>query len=199
MVDQLPRIGTDPEVLGDLYADADYVRRVVDSVDGPVTLAGHSYGGMVITELADHPAVRHSVYIAAFWPERGQSAMDLLGGEVPPFMVVHNDGTFGFTDDLEIVRRVLFADIDEDRAAAIHQRLLPQSASSVATPSTAPERNHPTTFVITERDQLFPPAAQEALAQRADHVVRLPTSHTPMFAAPEELASIIVRTLDGGS
>ena len=152
---------------------------------------------MVITELANHPAVRHSVYVAAFWPERGQSLMDMLGDEVPEYVVLHDDGTLGFTDDFEMVRQVLFADIDEDRAAAIHQRLLPQSASSLATPSTAPERMHPTTFVITERDQLFPPAAQEAMAQRAVHVVRLPTSHTPMFAAPEQLASIIIGTLNG--
>lgn len=162
-----------------------------------MSLVGHSYAGMVITELADHPAVRHSVYVAAFWPDRGQSAMDMLGGDVPEFLVLHDDGTFGFTDDFEVVRSTLFADIDEGRAAQIHRRLLPQSVSSITTSSTAPERTHPTTFVITERDQAVPPAAQEAMAQRADHVVRLPTSHTPMFAAPEELASIIVRTLNG--
>jgi len=197
VVDQLPSIGTDPDALGDLYADADYVRKVVDAVDGPVSLVAHSYGGMVITELADHPAVRHSVYVAAYWPERGQSMMDMLGDEVPDFIEAHDDGTLGFIDDFEMVRQVLFADIDKDRAAAIHRRLLPQSASSVTTPSTAPERTHPTTFVITERDQLFPPAAQEGMAQRADHVVRLATSHTPMFAAPEQLASIIIGTLNG--
>lgn len=197
VVDQLPSIGADPEALGDLHADADHVRNVVDALDGPVSLVGHSYAGMVITELADHPAVRHSVYVAAFWPDRGQSAMDMLGGDVPEFLVLHDDGTFGFTDDFEVVRSTLFADIDEGRAAQIHRRLLPQSVSSITTSSTAPERTHPTTFVITERDQAVPPAAQEAMAQRADHVVLLPTSHTPMFAAPEELASIIVRTLNG--
>jgi pimeloyl-ACP methyl ester carboxylesterase len=197
VVDQLPSTGTDPEALGDLHADADYVRDVVDAVGGPVSLVAQSYGGMVITELADHPAVRHSVYVAGYWPDRGQSAMDMFGDEVPEFFVSYDDGTFGFSDDFDVVKRTLFADIDESRAAEIHRRLLPQSVSSITTPSTAPERTHPTTFVITERDQLFPPAAQEAMAKRADHVVRLSTSHSPMFAAPEELASIIVRTLNG--
>lgn len=196
VVDQLPSVGTDPQALGDLHTDAAHVRSVVEAVDGPVCLVGHSYGGAVITELADHPAVRHSIYVAGYWPERGQSVADMLGDDLPAYVAVHDDGTFGFTDDLDAVRQALFADIDEDRAAAIHRRLLPQSLSALATPSTAPERTHPTTFVITERDQLFPPAAQEAMAQRADHVVRLPTSHTPMFSAPEELASIIITTLD---
>jgi pimeloyl-ACP methyl ester carboxylesterase len=201
VVDRLPSIGSDPAGPGDLYADADHVRKIVDAVDGTVSLVAHCYGGMVITELADHPAVRHSVYVAGYWPERGQSAADLLGAtlgeKAMEYFVMHDDGTFGFVDDLDVVRQALFADIDEERAREIHRRLLPQSAASGATPSTAPERTHPTTYVITERDQILPPAAQEAMAQRADHVVRLATSHTPMFSAPEELASIIINTLNG--
>ena len=71
VVDQLPSAGTDPASLGDLTTDANYVRQVLDTIDEPVVLVGHSYGGMVITELADHPKVRHTVYLAAFWPRRG--------------------------------------------------------------------------------------------------------------------------------
>src|ERR671928_2117547 len=84
VIDQMPSAGRDPTKLGDLRADADHVRRVVDAVGEPVVLVGHSYGGMVVTELADHPAVAHTVYLAAFWPQRGQSAMELLGAGPPP-------------------------------------------------------------------------------------------------------------------
>ena len=63
VVDQLPSAGTDPASLGDLTTDANHVRQVLDTIDEPVVLVGHSYGGMVITELADHPKVRHSVYL----------------------------------------------------------------------------------------------------------------------------------------
>src|ERR1700710_856273 len=80
VVQQLPSAGPDPNVLGDLQADAQVVRRAVDAVGGPVILVGHSYGGMVITELADHPAVVHSVYVAAFWPQRGESVSDMFAG-----------------------------------------------------------------------------------------------------------------------
>ena len=83
VVDQLPSTGTDPAALGDLTADAHHVRVVLDTLDEPVVLVGHSYGGMVLTELADHPKVRHSVYLAAFWPQRGQSQLD-LGQPLPP-------------------------------------------------------------------------------------------------------------------
>lgn len=196
VIDQLPSVGSDPDALGDLAADVDHVRTMIDGVDGPVTLVGHSYGGMVLTGLADHPAVRHSIYVAAFWPDRGVSAMDMFAGMVPEWAHLRDDGTLCVGDDLEPVRQGLFADVDTARAADIHRRLLPQSVSSLATASTAPDRAHPTTYVVCERDQILPPNAQEAMAQRADHVVRLPSSHCPMLSMPDELTAIIVATLD---
>src|SRR5215212_11724223 len=78
VIEQLPSAGTDPAALGGLPADADAVRQAVERVGEPVVLVGHSYGGTVITELADHPAVAHSVYLAGFWPQRGQSTLDLM-------------------------------------------------------------------------------------------------------------------------
>jgi pimeloyl-ACP methyl ester carboxylesterase len=53
VVDQLPSSGTDPASLGDLTDDANHVRSLLDAQDEPVVLVAHSYGGMVITELAD--------------------------------------------------------------------------------------------------------------------------------------------------
>lgn len=195
VIDQLPSVGSEPRVLGDLTADAEHVREVIDAVDGPVTLVGHSYGGMVLTELAAHPAVSHSIYIAAFWPPRGVSAMDMFGELVPDWAVLGDDGTLRVGDDLEPVWEGLFADVDADRAADIHRRLLPQSVSSLAEPSTAPDRTHTTTYVVCERDQIMPASAQETMAQQADQVQRLPSSHCPMFSMPDELASIIVAAL----
>ncbi len=88
VVDQLPSAGTDPSVLGDLIADAAYVAEVLDKCDEPVVLVGHSYGGMVITELARHPKVRHSVYLAAFLPQRGQSLQSMFGEAPLPTWIV---------------------------------------------------------------------------------------------------------------
>src|SRR5215831_5834229 len=102
VVEQLPSAGPDPASLGDLQADVDVVRRAVEALGQPVVLVGHSYGGMVLTELADHPAVTHAVYLAAFWPQRGQSVMDLLGGgPFPEWLVLHDDeGTLEMVNDL---------------------------------------------------------------------------------------------------
>ena len=192
IVEQLPSAGTDPAALGDLAADAEAVRQTVERVGEPVVLVGHSYGGMVITELADHPAVAHSVYLAAFWPQRGQSAMDLLAAGPPPtWMAPHDDGTLRTTDDLALLRQTLCADVPQQRAYANLRRLLPQSISSVTAPSTAPDRGHPTTYIICEEDQALPPAAQEQMATAADHRDRLSSSHQAMTSMPEALADTL--------
>jgi pimeloyl-ACP methyl ester carboxylesterase len=64
--------------LRSLRGDAQYVRDVVGGLGTPVVLVGHSYGGMVITEAAGElDGVRGLVYVAAFTPDVGESALDL--------------------------------------------------------------------------------------------------------------------------
>jgi len=191
VVEQLPSVGTDAASLGDLEADTDWVKQMVESVGEPVVLVGHSYGGMVLTELANHPAVAHSVYLSAFWPTRGQSVVDLLGGgPLPDWLVLRDDDTLEMTDDVEVRRQIECGDVDPERASESLRRMVPQSVSSFGAPSTAPERRHPTTYIICEQDQAVPPAAQEQWAAGADRVVRLPSAHQPMVSMPDRLAAV---------
>ena len=73
-------------------ADDDATTRdVLDAVDGPVVLVGHSYGGAVITEAGTHDKVAALVYITAFAPDQGESVNTLLGtfptdGPQPPIL-----------------------------------------------------------------------------------------------------------------
>lgn len=192
VVEQMPSAGTDAATLGDLQADAACVRQVIDEVGQPVVLVGHSYGGMVTTEFADHPSVAHTVYVSAFWPQRGQAVTDFLD-VLPDWLTARDDGTVAVTDDLEVARQALCADVEPHRAEQDLRRLVPQSLSSLGSPSTAPARAHPTTYVICEQDRAIPPEAQEQMASAADHVERLPSSHQPMVAMPERLAELLAR------
>ena len=192
VIEQLPSAGQDTAALGDLQADVDCVRRSLESVGEPVVLVGHSYGGMVLTELAEHPAVAHSVYLSAFWPTPGQSVVDILGGgPLPDWLVMRDDGTLQMTEDLEVRRQIECADVDPDRAAENLRHMVPQSVSSFGAPSSAPDHRHPTTYIICEYDQAVPPAAQEQWAAAADTVVRLPSSHQAMVSMPDRLASVL--------
>src|SRR5439155_19783557 len=74
-----------------LEDDAAVTRRVIDELDGPVVLVGHSYGGAVITEAGLHEKVAALVYIAAFAPDKGESVNTLIadpppGAPVPPIL-----------------------------------------------------------------------------------------------------------------
>ena len=196
VVDQLPSAGPDPASLGDLTSDARHVRRMLDGLDAPVVLVGHSYGGMVITELADNPKVRHSVYLAAFWPQRGQSLLSVVGeGPMPAWITAREDGALEVSNDLEVMREAVCADLDRDQARELLSRVVLQSAASFAVPSTAPDRAHPTTYIIAaqESDNSIPVPVQEAMAANADYVVRLPAAHFVQLSRPDELAEVLGR------
>lgn len=97
------------------------------------------------------------------------------------------------TDDHEVLREVLCADLDQERAAVVVSRLCLESVSSHAVPSTAPDRDHPTTYVICEQDNALPVSLQEAMSANADNVIRLPAAHMAQLSRPEELAEILGR------
>jgi pimeloyl-ACP methyl ester carboxylesterase len=197
VIEQLPSAGVDADELGDLRADAAHVRERLSEIAAPVVICGHSYGGMVITECADHPAIMHSVYLTAFWPGPGQSLLDLVGGQPPDWIVDHGDGSLTVTDDVERARQALFTDLDPDRAAKAHARLVPQSAASFATPSSAPARSHPTTYVFCTEDQAIPLTVQEAMSAGADNVVWLRSAHFAQLSCPETLADALAAVVVG--
>jgi pimeloyl-ACP methyl ester carboxylesterase len=200
VIERLPSAGEDPAQLGDLSADAEHVRERIAEIGGPVALCGHSYGGMVITEVGDDPAVTHSIYLAAFWPAAGQSALDLAGigdGPLPDWIVDRGDGSLMVTDDVEVARQALFADVGADRAAEAHRQFVLQSAATFANQSTAPDRSHPTTYILCTEDQAIPIEGQEAMSAAADSTIRLQSAHCPQLSQPEELARALASALAG--
>jgi pimeloyl-ACP methyl ester carboxylesterase len=188
----LPSSGPTAGSLGDLHSDVEAVTAVLDRFDDGVVLVGHSGGGMVLTELGDHPHVRHSVYVAALWPQEGQSIGDLLGGQFPDWMTVREDGAVQVAGDADVVREALCHDVDRNRFVAdIYPRYVLTSISSLVAPSTAPDPLHSSSYIICEHDRAVPPDAQEAMANAADHVYRLPSSHSALLSMPQQLADAI--------
>jgi pimeloyl-ACP methyl ester carboxylesterase len=65
-------------VHGAFADDVAATKTLLDLQEGPTLLVGHSYGGVVITEAGNAPNVAGLVYIAAFIPDKGESALSLL-------------------------------------------------------------------------------------------------------------------------
>src|SRR5579871_5796384 len=87
---ELPGHGDDPAPLADLHGDAARVGRVLDGIDAPVILLGHSYGGAVITHAGDHPAVAHLVYLCAFALDHDEACTSAAEAEAANARISHD-------------------------------------------------------------------------------------------------------------
>ncbi|WP_026912617.1 alpha/beta hydrolase [Patulibacter minatonensis] len=188
---ELPSTGDDAAALGDLHADAAAVRAAIDDVDGPVVLVGHSYGGMVVNEVADHPRIVHSVYLTAFWPPAPGASMFSILGAAPEWAADNGDGTISVTSDPVWARRIMCADLDADRSAELSARLRPHSLSSFASETTGRTHPHPTTYVVCDDDQAIPAPAQVGMSGAADHVVHLSSGHFPQVTVAAKVARVL--------
>src|SRR6187402_1954867 len=111
-----PTIGVQ-NALRSLPEDIATTKRVIDSVQGPVVLVGHSYGGAVITGAAVGSAnVKSLVYIAAFAPEAGEKIGELLGkfGPAPLGNTLRPDSAGFLLIDRSQFREVFAADVSRD-------------------------------------------------------------------------------------
>ena len=195
--------------LRSLSGDAAYVRDVVASVGGPVVLVGHSYGGMVITEAAaDNASVVGLVYVAAFVPNQGQSALELSGSEpgssLGDALSAYPVATGG--NDL-VIRRELFhhqfaADVSEAEAAlmAATQRPVTDVALSEGLAAATPGwSNIPSWFVFGDADLNIPVAVHRAGAERASSrgtTEIAGASHAVGVSQPDAVAATILEAVN---
>ncbi|MEV6904572.1 alpha/beta hydrolase [Amycolatopsis sp. NPDC051372] len=193
VIDQLPSVGDEPGALGDLYADAAYLRSILDSATEDVVLVGHSYGGMVITEVADHPRIQHSVYLAAFWPKKGETLLDIRSAHPHEWLVPHGEGALRVTDDMAIAQEIMGADLGDDYAE-FHRNLRLQSRASFTCTSNAPARTHPTSYVVCEQDRSIFVADQERMSTAANIVTRIDAAHMAPLSRPEAVTAELLRS-----
>jgi pimeloyl-ACP methyl ester carboxylesterase len=189
-----------------LHSDAEYVRSVLDSVPGPIVLAGHSYGGSVLSEAADGDAdVKALVYIASFAPDRGESTSALAakfpGGELGPALnsVPVTIPGAGAGTDLYIkqdqFRRVFAADVPRNVTdlMAVTQRPITSAALDETATRTA-WKSIPSWFLVTRQDLAIPAESMRFMAERAkSHTVEINASHAVTVSKPGAVADLIER------
>jgi pimeloyl-ACP methyl ester carboxylesterase len=169
-----------------LAADVAEVRSVLSNL-GPCVVVAHSYGGVVATEAADAGDVRHLVYVDSFLPDAGESLSDLGGDSPAPYLELAADGTFGVR--AEMAEDLFLHDCDSDAVAGALARLTRQTTAVTTEPvHRAAWRTTPSTYVVCAGDRATSPAVQRTQAQRAHHVVELPSGHHPMLSHSELLA-----------
>ncbi|MDI5911593.1 MULTISPECIES: alpha/beta hydrolase [Streptomyces] len=193
--------------LRDTAGDAAYISSVVDTIPGPVILAAHSYGGVVITNAArGHANVKALVYMGAFAPDEGESALQLAGqfpgSELGAALVPRaypipggEPGTDGYIDAAKF-RAVFAADLPASQTRLMAATQRPGSVQGLSGPSGAPAwKAVPSWYLIPTQDKVIPPAAQRFMAKRAgSKVTEIQSSHVVMISHPEAAARIIKAT-----
>ena len=187
-----------------LHADAEYLRSVLDSVNGPIVIAGHSYGGTVMSEAADgNPQVTALVYVASFSPEEGESTGELAakfpGNELGPalnavpFTTADGRNATDVYIQQDKFRQVFAADVPHDVAElmAITQRPIVAGALEEKATHTA-WKTIPTWNLVTVQDLAVPAQSQRFMAERAkSHTVEVDASHAVTVSQPGAVARLI--------
>ena len=189
--------------LRSVTGDAEYLAGILKSVDGPIVLVGHSYGGSVIGSAARGNAdVRALVYVAAFAPDKGETAAELsgrfpgstLGPTLAPPVNLPGGGKDLYIQQ-DKFRAQFAADIPEAEAKlmAASQRPITEAALNEASSEPA-WKTIPSWFVFGTADKNIPLAALTFMAQRAGakKTVEIKgASHVVMVSHPDSVAKLI--------
>ncbi|MFG3297032.1 alpha/beta fold hydrolase [Streptomyces sp. NPDC048179] len=187
-----------------LSGDSAYLKDVLAGIDGPVVLAGHSYGGSVISNAATGDKnVKALVYLAAFLPEKGESAIDLSGkfpgstlGDAPRSVPFTNaDGSQG--TDLYIQNdkygHQFAADVPRDRTDLMAVTQRPVTNAALAEGAAEPAwKTIPSWALVATQDLNISRRAQEFMAERAHaHVTEVRWSHAVSVSQPGKVTDVI--------
>jgi pimeloyl-ACP methyl ester carboxylesterase len=188
--------------LRSVASDAMAVSTVVRSLQGPVVLVGHSYGGPVISAAAgDAPNVKALVYVAAFAPDVGESSLTLsarfpgstLGSAL--LAVPRNDGSQDLYIEAAKFHDQFAADVSAEQASLMAATQRPVTDVALAEPSgVAAWKTIPSYSIYGSADRNIPPAVMKFMAQRARSaktVVIEGASHAVMVSHPGEVADLI--------
>src|SRR6202051_565311 len=179
-----------------LADDVARLREVLDLQDDPTIVAGHSYGGQVMTSLgADAPNVAGLVYIAAFGLDEGESLGALLGGGPPTPALAHlivDEQGFAWMPEEDFVAHFA-SDVDPAKAPVMHAVQTALSMSTFEDVMGVPAwKSHPTWYLVATEDQAIPPDAERMFAQRMGaSTVEVASSHVAMISHPDEVARLI--------
>lgn len=173
------------------------LRQVLDRQNGPTVVAGHSYGGQIMTALGrDAPNVVGLVYIAAFGLDEGESIGQLLaqGGPVTPALAhldIDKQG-FAWLPEDDFVNHFA-ADVEPAKARVMYAVQQPLPASALEEVMGAPAwKSFPSWFMVADGDQTIPPDAERLFAKRMGATtIETSTNHVAMVSHPDEVLKLI--------
>ncbi len=183
--------------------DVARLRQVLARQDGPTLLAGHSYGGQIMTALGtDAPNAVGIVYIAGFGLDQGESIGGLLAQGPPTPALAHliiDKQGFAWLPQDDFVNHFA-ADVAPVKAKVMWAVQQPLSAAALSDVMGVPAwKSLPTWFMVAQNDEAIPPDAERLFAKRMGATtIEVPSSHVAMVSHPGEVA-VLIETAAKGS
>ncbi|MEY2566683.1 MAG: hypothetical protein QOE35_1212 [Actinomycetota bacterium] len=189
-----------------LASDSAYISSVLATIEGPIVLVGHSYGGAVITNAAvGHDNVDALVYIAGFAPDEGESLVKLVtmnpGSQIgPPTLITRPYPLAGGGEGVDLylkrdaVKTAFAADLPRQITDQMYATQRPFSEEAFGSASGAPAwKSIPSWYLVATEDHAIPPATQRFMADRAgSHISQVRSSHVPQISQPEKTVDVIL-------
>jgi pimeloyl-ACP methyl ester carboxylesterase len=185
-----------------LQPDTAYLKARLAHIPGPIVLAAHSYGGMVITGAATgNPNVKGLVYVDAFIPEKGEALGNLTGQSAlnPDTSLdpvpLDSSGAVDLYIKTDVFPNLFAGGVDKHTAAVLAAGQRPILLSALSEPLNAEPawKTIPSWDLIGTGDRVIPQAQQETMAGRAgSHVVKVKGPHLSMVSSPKAVRAIIV-------
>lgn len=189
------------EVTLDLYADA-----ILDALDHPMIVVGHSMGGYPISLAAERNPLnfQHLVYLCAYVPKPGlslaQMRMEAPYQPLLPAIRMTEDRT-GWTADPDMIGDVFYHDCPDGTVDYARDRLCIQATQPTSVPVETGENyaSVPRSYIRCADDRTIPPEYQVTMTEDwpKDRVFTMDCAHSPFFADPDGLAEILDQIAKG--
>jgi pimeloyl-ACP methyl ester carboxylesterase len=185
-----------------LNEDAAYVGAILESIDGPIVLAGHSYGAAVVSVAGGADHVHSLVFLAGFVPDKGESLGELAGrfpeSDLARALVpVPVPGGADLTVDVDEFHAVFAGDVDPVRARTLAASQRPLASAAFGAPADdAAWRSKPSWGIVATADRTINPDVQRFGLRRAGAAVtEVESSHLVMLSHPVAVVDLIDKAL----
>lgn len=188
-----------------LESDAEYLRSVLESIEGPIVIAGHSYGGYIMSHAAEgNPNVTALVYIASFLAEPGESLADLVvkfpgaelgsAAQAVPYPMPDGHKATELYIDQERYNALFAGDVDPAVAQQMAVTQRPLALAAFEAPAThAAWKSIESWVLLAARDLAIPAELTRFMSDRANaHLVELDASHAVTVSQPGAVTELIL-------
>lgn len=182
--------------LTSLEEDVAHTTSVIEEMGGPVLLAGHSYGGAVITNAGRHSAVRGLVYIAAFAPEKGETVNGIVEryepAEISAFMRRGPNGEWK-SEPGDRFWAEIGPDLSPEHRAVVEAEGRKAEDAIFRQPTGEPAwRTLPSWYLVADDDRTLRPQAQRDMAARCGaRTEHVPGSHYTTLVHARRVADLV--------